>query len=168
MFYAIYAAESLGTGTGDMDEFLVFIGVGLLAGIPLWRSVRTRLGVRGMYSCSAGISVAAAVICIVSQRWHLLPGIWTLGAALLLSALANQAVWPAAYDWVFSHASEDQAVVVISYGQIIVSLGVIVAAFAFSVAAEYGPDVWPPALLLALVTVACVAATQIPRTTAEV
>ena len=93
MFYAIYAAE-LGAGFGDMDDFLVFFGIGLLAGIPLWRLVRTRLGVRGMYACSAGISVAAAIICIVSQRWHLLPGLWALGPVLLLSALANQAVWP--------------------------------------------------------------------------
>ncbi len=77
MFYAIYAAESLGsTGFGDVDDFLVFFGIGLLAGIPLWRLVRTRLVVRGMYACSAGISMAAAIICIVSQRWHLLPGLW--------------------------------------------------------------------------------------------
>jgi Na+/melibiose symporter-like transporter len=96
MFYAIYAAESLGAGEGDMDDFLVFFGIGLLAAIPLWRLVRTRLGTRGMYACSAGISMAAAIICIVSQNWHLLPGMWTLGPVLLLSAIANQAVWPAA------------------------------------------------------------------------
>jgi hypothetical protein len=168
MFYAIYAAESLGAGVGDMDDFLVFVGIGLLAGIPLWRLVRTRLGVRGMYACSAGIGVAAAIICIVSQRWHLLPGLWALGPVLLLSAVANQAVWPAAYDWVFGHASDEQAVVVISYSQIVVSLGVIFAGFALSVAAEYGPDVWPLGLLLALTALACLAATRVPRTTAKI
>ena len=168
MFYAIYAAESLGAGVGDMDDFLVFVGIGLLAGIPLWRLVRTRLGVRGMYACSAGIGVAAAIICIVSQRWHLLPGLWAMGPVLLLSALANQAVWPAAYDWVFGHASDEQAVVVISYSQIVVSLGVIFAGFALSVAAEYGPDVWPLGLLLALTALACLAATRVPRTTAKI
>jgi MFS family permease len=169
MFYAIYAAESLGAGFGDMDDFLVFVGVGLLAGIPLWRLVRTWLGVRGMYACSAGISVAAAIICIASQHWHPLPGLWTFGTVLLLSALANQAVWPAAYDWVFGHASDEQtAVVVISYSQIVVSLGVIFASFAFSLAAEYGPDVWPLGLLLALTAVACLAATLVPRTTAKI
>ena len=71
MFYVIYAAESLGTRSGDMDDFLVFFGIGLLAGIPVWRLVRTRLGVRGMYAYSAGISLAAVIVCIVSQR-----GIW--------------------------------------------------------------------------------------------
>ena len=95
MFYVIYAAESLGTGTGDMDDFLVFFGIGLLAGIPLWKLVRARLGVRGMYAYSAGISLAAVVFCIVSQRGHLVPGLWALGPVILLSALANQAVWPA-------------------------------------------------------------------------
>jgi MFS family permease len=167
MFYAIYAAE-LGTGFGDMDDFLVFFGIGLLAGIPLWRLVRTRLGVRGMYACSAGISVAAAIICILSQRWHLLPGLWALGPVLLLSALASQAVWPAAYDWVFGHASAEQAVVVISYSQIVVSLAVIFAAFAFSLAAEYGPDVWPLGLLVSLTALACLAATRVPRIAAKI
>lgn len=168
MFYVIYAAESLGTDVGDMDDFLVFFGVGLLVGIPLWRLVRGRLGVRGMYACSAGISLAAVVFCIVAQRWHLLPGLWALGPVILLSALANQAVWPAAYDWIFGQASAEEAVVVISYTRIVVSVGVIFAGFAFSVAAEYGPDVWPLGLLLALTAVACLAAARVPRTVVAV
>lgn len=98
MFYVIYAAESLGAGHGDMDDFLIFIGIGLLGGIPVWGLVRSRWGVRGMYAGSGLISVAAAVIGIVSQHWQLLPGSWAFGPVLLLSALANQAVWPAAYD----------------------------------------------------------------------
>jgi len=168
MFYVIYAAESLGTGIGDMDDFLVFFGIGLLAGIPLWRLVRTRLGLRGMYACSAAISLAAVIFCIVSQRWHLLPGLWALGPVLLLSALANQAVWPAAYDWIFGEATGEDAVVVISYTRIVVSAGVIVAGFAFSVAAEYGPDVWPLGLLLALTAFACLAIAAVPRTAVSV
>jgi Na+/melibiose symporter-like transporter len=168
MFYVIYAAESLGTGVGDMDDFLVFFGIGLLAGIPLWRLVRERLGVRGMYACSAGISLAAVIFCIVSQRWHLLPGLWALGPVLMLSALANQAVWPAAYDWIFGQATAEDAAVVISYTRIVVSVGVIFAAFAFSVAAEYGPEVWPLSLLLALTALACLAATRVPRTAVTV
>ena len=139
MFYVIYAAESLGTGVGDLDDFLVFFGVGLLVGIPLWRLVRTRLGVRGMYAWSAGISLAAVVFCIVSQHWHLVPGLWALGPVLLLSALANQAVWPAAYDWIFGRASAEDAAVVISYTRIVVSVGVIFAAFA----SQRGGRVWP-------------------------
>lgn len=57
---------------------------------------------------------------------------------------------------------------VISYSQIVVSLGVIFASFAFSVGAEYGPDVWPLGLLLALTALACLAATRVPRTTAKI
>lgn len=166
MFYAIYAAESLG-GFGDMDDFLLFFGIGLLAGIPLWRLVRRRLGVRGMYLCSAGIGAAAAMGCIVVQHWHLLPGLWAFGPVLLLSALANQTVWTAAYEWVFEYASAEQAVVVITYSKIVFSLGVIVAGFALSVAAEHGPDMWPLGLLLALTTLACLAARGVPRTTVQ-
>ena len=130
--------------------------------------MRTRLGVRGMYACSAGISLAAVVFCIVSQRWHLLPGLWALGPVILLSALANQAVWPAAYDWIFGQASAEEAVVVISYTRIVVSVGIIFAGFALSVAAEYGPDVWPLGLLLALTAVACLAAARVPRTVVNI
>jgi len=168
MFYVIYAAELMGTGIGDMDDFLVFFGIGLLAGIPLWRLVRKRLDVRGMYACSAGISLVAVIFCIVSQRGHLLPGLWALGPVLMLSALANQAVWPAAYDWIFGQAHGEEAVVVISYSRIVVSGGVIVAGFALSVAAEYGPDVWPLGLLLALTALACLAATRVPRSAVTV
>ena len=167
MFYAIYAAESLG-GFGDMDDFLLFFGIGLLAGIPLWRLVRRRLGVRGMYLCSAGIAVAAATGCIAVQHWHMLPGLWAFGPVLLLSALANQAVWTAAYEWVYGYAGPKQAVVVITYSKTVVSLGVIVVGFALSMAAEHGPDIWPLGLLLAQTALACIAAAQVPRRTVTV
>jgi hypothetical protein len=36
------------------------------------------------------------------------------------------------------------------------------------VAAEYGPEVWPLGLLLALTAVACLAATKVPRTAVTV
>jgi predicted MFS family arabinose efflux permease len=116
-FYAIYAGESLSAGHDYLDDLIVFFGIGLLAGIPLWTVVNKRLGARAMYACSAAISVLAAVFCIVSQHWHLLPVLWTMGFALLLSAVATQAIRPAAYDWVFSHASAEETVMVISYSQ---------------------------------------------------
>jgi MFS family permease len=166
MFYAIYAGESTGVGDGDMGDFIVFLGIGLLLGIPLWTAVRTRLGARGMYACSAAISVVAATFCIVSQNAHLLPVLWTLGFVLLLSAIASQAILPASYDWVFSHASAQEVVVVISYSQILSGLVAIFVSFAFSVAAGHGPHIWPLALLLALTVVAGMAATLVPRTAA--
>ena len=166
MFYVIYAAELRGPGNGDMDEFLVFIGIGLLCGIVVWRLVRTRWGVRGMYTFSGGISVAAAIIGIVSQHWQLLPGLWIFGPVLLLSALANQAVWPAAYDWLFQHASAEHAAVVVSHTRFVTSLAVVFVGFALAVAAEQAPAVWPLGLLLALSVVACLAVTRIPPTVA--
>jgi hypothetical protein len=163
MFYAIYAGRSSGPGSGDMDDFVVFFGIGLLAGIPLWTVVRLRLGARGMYACSAAISVAAATGCIVSQHWHLLPGLWTFGLALLLAAIASQALRPASYDWLFSYASAEQVAVLLSYSQIVTGLGIIGASFAFGVAAEHGPDLWPLGLLLVLTAAACLAAPRVPR-----
>ena len=166
MFYVIYSAELLGAGNGDMDEFLVFIGIGLLCGIVVWRLVRTRWGVRGMYLFSGGISVAAAIIGVVSQHWQLLPRLWTFGPVLLLSALASQAVWPAAYDWLFQHASAEHAAVVVSYTRFVTSLAVVFVGFALAVAAEQAPAVWPLGLLLALTVVACLTVTRIPPTVA--
>jgi len=165
-FYAIYAGESLSAGQDYLDDLIVFFGIGLLAGIPLWTVVNKRLGARAMYACSAAISVLAAVFCIVSQHWHLLPVLWTMGFALLLSAIATQAIRPAAYDWVFSHASAEEMVMVISYSQIVSGIGAIFVSFAFSVAAGHGPHIWPLGLVLALTGVACLAATRVPRTTA--
>jgi hypothetical protein len=78
--------------------------------------------------------------------------------------LANQAVWPATSDWVFGQASDEDAAVVISCTRIVVSVGVMVAGFAFSVAVEYDPEVWPLGLLLALIAFACLAAAGVPRT----
>ena len=66
-----------------------------------------------------------------------------MGFALLLSAIATQAIRPAAYDWVFSHANAEQMVTVISYNQIVTGLGAMFVSFAFSVAAVHGPSIWP-------------------------
>ena len=166
-FYAIYAGESLSAGDGYLDDLVVFYGVGLLTGIPLWTVVNRRLGARGMYAGGAAISVVAAIFCIVSLHWQLLPVLWTMGFALLLSAVAVQAIRPAAYDWVFSHASAEEMVMVISYSQIVSGLGAIFVSFVFSVAAGFGPHIWPLGLVLALTGIACLAATRVPRTTAK-
>ncbi|NTY58604.1 hypothetical protein [Mycolicibacterium sphagni] len=160
-FYAIYAAEFLGTSI-NVDQFLVFVGVGLLTGIPLWRVVRRNLGVRGVYTCSALISVAAAALCIASQQWQIVPGLWAFGPAMLLSAVANQALLPAAYDWIFDHADPADAAVLISCTHIVISLGMIVAGFALGLIAEGAPAVWPLLTMLVLTVVAGVAGVQAP------
>lgn len=160
-FYAIYAAAFLGASI-KVDQFLVFVGVGLLVGIPLWRTVRGRFGARGVYLCSALISVAAAGLCVATQQWHIVPGLWAFGPAMLLSAVANQALLPAAYDWIFGHAADLDTAVLISCTHIVISLGMIVAGFALGLIAEGAPAVWPLLMMMALTIVAGISALQAP------
>lgn len=160
-FYAIYAAEFLGESI-NVDEFLVFVGVGLLAGIPLWRVVRRHRGARGVYLSSAAISMIAAALCVASQQWHIVPGLWAFGPAMLLSAVANQALLPAAYDWIFDHADSGDAAVLISCTHIVISVGMIVAGFALGLIAEGAPAVWPLLIMLVLIIAAGISATQAP------
>ncbi len=160
-FYAIYAAELLGSGL-NVDQFLVFVGVGLLVGIPLWRVVRRKFGARGVYLCSALISMAAAALCIAAQQWHIVPGLWAFGPAMLLSAVANQALLPAAYDWIFDHAGDADVAVLISCTHILISLGMIVAGFALGMIAEGAPAIWPLVTMLVLAVAAAFSAVQAP------
>ncbi|MEZ0357500.1 MFS transporter [Mycobacterium sp. SA01] len=160
-FYAIYAAELLGSSL-NVDQFLVFVGVGLLIGIPLWRVVRRKFGARGVYLCSALISMAAAALCIAAQQWHIVPGLWAFGPAMLLSAVANQALLPAAYDWIFDHADSADAAVLISCTHIVISLGMIVAGFTLGLIAEGAPAIWPLVTMLVLTVAAAFSAVQAP------
>jgi Na+/melibiose symporter-like transporter len=165
-FYAIYAAEFLGESI-NVDEFLVFVGLGLLAGIPLWRVVRRHGGARGVYLSSAAISMAAVALCIAAQQWQIVPGLWAFGPAMLLSAVANQALLPAAYDWIFGHADGADAAVLISCTHIVISVGMIVAGFALGLIAEGAPAVWPLLVMLVLTIAAGASATQAPGSQRE-
>jgi hypothetical protein len=81
---------------------------------------------------------------------------------MLLSAVANQALLPAAYDWIFDHADSADAAVLISCTHIVISLGMIVAGFALGMIAEGAPAVWPLVTMLVLTVVAGVIGAQAP------
>lgn len=166
-FYGIYSANSLGPDNGDLDTLLIFIGCGMLAGIVIWTAVRKRFGTRGMYLGSATISVAAALGCIVSQAFHLLPAVWTFGLAMLLAAVANQAIYPAAQDWIFGETTEDVRVSVLGFSQIITSSALIVTGFVYGIIADHGPAIWPLGIVLAIACLAVVAATRAPTSTSS-
>lgn len=165
MFFAIYTASTLGPDNGDLERFLVFTSVGLLVGIPFWRIVRRHLGTRGMYACSAGIAAIAGVLGIVTRQWQLLPTLWSFGLVLLLVAVANQGVFPAAQDWIMSRVDDDDAAVVLSYSQTLVTIGTIFVGFGLAIAAEDGGAIWPLIMMLVLAIVALAAATRIPAAT---
>ncbi|MGD9619222.1 MAG: hypothetical protein AB7G47_02370 [Mycolicibacterium sp.] len=162
MFFAIYTASSLGPDNGDLERFLVFSGCGLLIGIPFWRLVRRRLGTRGMYACSAILTAATGILCIVSRQWQLLPTLWSFGLVLLLAAVANQGVFPASQDWIMSKVEEDAAAVVLSFSQILVSVGMIVVGFGLAIAAESGGAIWPLVMMTGLASLALLAVIWVP------
>lgn len=167
MFFAIYTASTLGPDNGDLERFLIFTSVGLLIGIPFWRVVRGHLGIRGMYMSSAALSATAGILCIVSRQWPLLPTTWSFGLVLLLVAIANQGILPAAQDWIMSRVADADAAVILSYSQTLVSIGMILAGFGLAIAAEDGGAMWPLVMMLGLTIVALVAATRVPATTAS-
>lgn len=162
MFFAIYTASTLGPDNGDLERFLVFIGFGLLTAIPFWRFVRRHLETRGMYVCSATLSAAAGILCIVSQQWHLLPTLWSFGLVLLLAAVANQGVNAAWLNWFMSRVDDDDVAVVLSYSQILLSIGVIIFGFGLALVADRNGAIWPLVMMVGLAIVALLAATRVP------
>jgi hypothetical protein len=163
MFYAIYASESLAEDSDELDVILVFIGLGLLGGAFIWTRVRNRFDFRGMYLCSAAISVAAAAVCIAALQLHLLPPVWIFGTVLLLASVANQAIFPAAQDWIFRETTSDSRAMAISLSQLTVNGQQIGLAFLFGVLAIAGPAIWPLVVVLSTSALALATALSIPR-----
>jgi len=162
VFYGIYSSTSLGPDNGALDSILAFVGLGLLAGIGIWSYVRKRFDVRGMLLCSALIGVCAAVLTLSLLAFRLLPMVWTFGLAMLLTAIASQAVFPASHDWIEREVTDDERVAVLSFTQIVVSVVSIGIAFVFGVIARHGSALWPLAIMLALNVIAAIAAARLP------
>jgi MFS family permease len=158
VFYGIYSSESLGPDNGALDTILTFVGLGLLAGIWIWSHVRKRFDVRGMLVCSALIGMSAAVLTLVLIAFRPIPLVWTFGLAMMLTAIASQAVFPASHVWLEREVTDDERVVVLSFTQIVVSVVSIGIALVFGLIARHGLEVWPIAIMLALNVIAAMAA----------
>jgi MFS family permease len=163
LFYGIYASESLGPGNSDLDIILIFAGFGLLVGIPFWTFVHKYFDTRGMYVCSASISAIAAVLCICAQAFRLLPALWTFGLAMFLLLVANHAIYPASQHWILGRTPANLRVVVLSYSQFVIEVGLIVPAFVVGVIAGYGPAIWPVVLMLFITLIAIYVAAHVPH-----
>jgi hypothetical protein len=161
MFYGIYASESLGPDNGALDSILVFVGLGLLAGIGIWFYVRKRFDVRGMLVCSALIGACAAALSLALMAFRLLSMVWTFGLAMMLTAIASQAVFPASHDWIEREVTDDERVAVLGFTQVVASVAAIGIAFAFGLVARHGRALWPLAIMLALNAIAAVAAARV-------
>ncbi|MBO0676511.1 hypothetical protein JRC04_03430 [Mycolicibacterium sp. S2-37] len=164
MFFAIYSAESLGADNGELDTILIFMGLGLLLGVPLWQRVRTHLDARGMYLCSAAVGGVAAASCLVLHGLHVVPLVWLIGGAILLVAVANQGVYPASQDWIFDRADGDARVVVFGFSQLVMNLASMPLGFVVAVLAANGPAIWPIAVMLGIALLAGASATGVPKT----
>lgn len=163
MFYGICAAQTLGSDNGELDVILIFFSLGLLAGIPLWRQVRKRLDFKGMFVLSGLISASVAVLLILLRASHLLSPVMTFGVVMLLAAVANQPLYVAGQDWLFSHAPEDARTAILAFSQIVLSLGTIVASFGFAMLASHGSAIWPLVVMLCISAVALLAEARVPR-----
>jgi predicted MFS family arabinose efflux permease len=164
MFYGIYAAETLGSGNGELDVILVFFGLGLLAGIPVWRQVRKRFDYKGMFLLSGLISASVAVLLIFLRASHILPPVMTFGVVMLLAAVANQPLYVAGQDWLFSHTPEDARMVILALSQIVLSMGTIVASFGIAMLASDASGTWPLVVMLCISAVALLTAlAEIPH-----
>ena len=161
VFYGIYSAESLGPDNGALDSILIFVGLGLLAGIGIWSYVRKRFDVRGMFLCSALIGVLAAALSLLLMAFRPLPLVWTFGLAMLLTAVATQAVFPASHDWIEREVPYDERVVVLSFTQIVVSIASIGIAFLFGVLARHGGALWPLAIMLGINAITAITAARV-------
>ena len=161
VFYGIYGAESLGPDNGALDSILIFVGLGLLAGIGIWSYVRNRFDVRGMFLFSALIGIFAAALSLLLMAFRPLPLVWTFGLAMLLTALATQAVFPASHDWIEREVPYDERVAVLGFTQIVVSLASIGIAFLFGVLARHGGALWPLAIMLGINAITAITAARV-------
>jgi MFS family permease len=163
MFFSIYAERWLGSGDGELDDLLVFIGVGALVGIPLWTVMRRYVDTRGLLACSAILTIAGAILCSVSLTQRLLPFGWTLGLTLLVITLATQVLPPALLRWIVHHTDDDERVLVLSFNETVVALAYVCAGLVFGAAAAYGPATWPVVVIVAAAMAAAVVAARAPR-----
>jgi MFS family permease len=165
-FYSIYAAHSLGSVNSDLDIVLLFVGVGLVLGIPVWTAVRRRFGIRGAFVGTAALGTTAAALSLILEPLRVLPPLWTVGLVIVLVASATQAIYPASQDWVFGRAADDARVIVMSFSQIVINVGQIFAGFVIGVIARNGPALWPVAVMFTLSALAlgvAIRATPQPR-----
>jgi hypothetical protein len=95
------------------------------------------------------------------MAFRLLPMVWTFGFAMLLMAIASQAVFPASHDWIEREVTDDEKVVVLSFTQIVVSVASIGIALVFGLVARHGSALWPLAIMLAFNTIAVIAAARV-------
>ena len=163
MFYGIYISATLGLYNGCLDGVLLYIGYGLFAGTVVWTFVRRRFGIAGLYVGSAAISLAAGTLCIVSLTYDLLPHMLTFEFVIALAAMANQAIAPAALDWIYKKTTDDVRVLVISFSQFVVGVASMLVALVLGMVARQAPATWPLVVLILGTGLSALAATRVPR-----
>jgi predicted MFS family arabinose efflux permease len=160
-FYSIRVAAIGGYDHDDVVIFVIVVCVGLLVGIPLWSRVRTRFGLIGLFVGGAMLSVAAAALAIAFQVANVWPNVVVISATLALTSVANQSVFAAGQLWISHFAGPRLRVVLISFGQVVISAGLIMLSLPLGVVAGRTEALWPVTVVLLLNVIAAYSARRL-------
>ncbi|WP_317557772.1 hypothetical protein [Rhodococcus erythropolis] len=146
-FFSLYAASTDVMDGDDVDFVLLFVNSGLIFGIIFWYSVNSFFGGRGMLLAGAAIGMLATFACLVSQASDWWPRLGFLGAIMVMSALAAQAVPPGLQSWLAREVSASEPSTITAV-QAFFSANIAVMGFAFSSIAQSGEYLWPVLVVL--------------------
>lgn len=149
-FYSIRVAATPGDEHDNVVVVVLFVCVGLLGAIRLWNRIRERFGLIGLFVGSALISIAAAVVAIAFQVAGSWPNIVAIGLVIALASIANQSVFTAGQLWIAHYADPALRISLISFGQLVISAGLIGLSSVLCLIAQVHDAWWPVAIVLLL------------------
>jgi hypothetical protein len=89
------------------------------------------------------------------------PNVVVISATLSLTSVANQSVFAAGQLWISHFAGPRLRVVLISFGQVVISAGLIVLSLPLGVIAGRTQALWPVAIVLLLNVIAACSARRL-------
>ncbi|ORW94014.1 hypothetical protein [Mycobacterium szulgai] len=149
-FYSIRVAAAPGDEHDNVVAVVLFVCVGLLAGIALWNRTRERFGLIGLFVGSAFVSIAAAVVAIGFQLAGWWPNIIAISLVIALASIANQSVFTAGQLWIAHDADPALRISLIAFGQLVISAGLIGLSSVLGLLAQYHEALWPVVAVLVL------------------
>jgi MFS family permease len=149
-FYSVRVAAIPGDTNDQVILVVTFVCVGLLAGIPFWNRIREKFGLIGLCVGSALVSVAAAVLSgafVITGTW---PNIVEISVIIVLASVANQSTFAAGQLWISHYADPRLRVFLISFGQLVISAGLIALSSLLGIIEQGTEALWPVAVILLL------------------
>jgi hypothetical protein len=162
LFYSLHASTENRDTMSRVPLALVCISAGVLIGSYLWRAVCRAAGVRGMLLWSSTIAVATAAVCGLGHLAGLWPQTWLCGLVILLSAVANTAVWAGVVEWLGMLAGEHERATLMGVGMVAAAAATALMGLVIGAIAPVTGALWPVTILLSLNMIAVIAATSAP------